>query len=62
MANLLCVERHNINDQFVLEVENCVESFLEWVRDLTILEDGDGEQMVIYAQHTIFKDMIAILC
>ena len=40
MANL--AEKHDDDEQFVFEGENCVKSFLDWVRELTMLEDGSG--------------------
>ena len=51
MANLLCTERHDNDEQFVFEGENFLESFLDWVRELTVTEEDDRERTVICVAH-----------
>ena len=48
-ANLLCAERHDDDEQFEFEGDDCLERILDWVRELTVLEEEDeGEWPVIY--------------
>ena len=51
VANLLCAERHDDDEQFVFEGETCLESFLDWVRELTVTEEDDRERTVICVAH-----------
>ena len=51
VANLLCAERHDDDEQFLFEGEDCLESFLDWVRELTAMEEDDRERTVIYVAH-----------
>ena len=51
VANLLCAEMHEVDEQFVFEGENCLESFLDWVRELTVMEDDERERTVICVAH-----------
>ena len=51
MGNRLCAEGHDDDEQFLFEGENCVESFWDWVRELTMLEHGNREWMVIWVVH-----------
>ena len=51
VANLLCAEMHDDDKQFVFEGENCLESFLDWVRELTVMEDDERERTVICVAH-----------
>ena len=50
VANLLCAERYDEDEQFVIEGENCVESFLDSVGE-PCLEDDEAERMVICVAH-----------
>ena len=52
VANLLCAEKHDDDEQFVFEGKDCLEKFLDWVRELTLMEDGsDRERPVICVAH-----------
>ena len=44
VANVVCAERNNDDEQFEFEGDDCVKRFLNWLRELTVTEGGEEEE------------------
>ena len=51
MANLVCAERHDDDEQFEFEGDDCAEMFLDWLRELTVTKGEEEERQVICVFH-----------
>ena len=51
MANLLCAELEDSDEQFSFHGENCVEAFLDWAQTLTQTNDPNVRRKVICIAH-----------
>lgn len=51
MANLLCGETSESNEQFTFRGESCLESFLDWAQSLTRTDNSHIKRKVICIAH-----------